>query len=52
MAGFLAVAAGSLMPGIAGTTSAIFNKVASVMSQSAAQGTRGVPPSSSHSSVR
>ncbi|BDC51999.1 hypothetical protein F183_A43140 [Bryobacterales bacterium F-183] len=38
MAGFVAVAAGSIMPGVATSISRIFSKVASVMSASAAQG--------------
>jgi Flp pilus assembly pilin Flp len=38
MAGFVAVAAGALMPGIATSISTIFSKVASVMIESASQG--------------
>ncbi len=38
MAGFVAVAAGSIMPGVANSISTIFSKVASVMSRSATQG--------------
>jgi Flp pilus assembly pilin Flp len=38
MAGFVAVAAGSIMPGVANSISTIFSKVASVMSKSATQG--------------
>ncbi|BDC51998.1 MAG: Flp family type IVb pilin [Acidobacteria bacterium] len=38
MAGFVAVAAGAIMPGVATSISQIFSKVASVMSASAAQG--------------
>jgi pilus assembly protein Flp/PilA len=38
MAGFVAVAAGAIMPGVATSISRIFSKVASVMSASAAQG--------------
>jgi pilus assembly protein Flp/PilA len=32
MAGFVAVSAGAIMPGVAGSVSTIFSKVASVMS--------------------
>ncbi len=35
MAGFVAVAAGSLMPGIATSISTVFSKVASLMTQAA-----------------
>lgn len=38
MAGFVAVAAGAIMPGVASSISTIFSKVASVMSGAAAQG--------------
>jgi len=38
MAGFVAVAAGALMPGIATSISTIFSKVASVMTEAASQG--------------
>jgi pilus assembly protein Flp/PilA len=38
MAGFVATAAGALMPGIATSISTIFSKVGSVMTRSAAQG--------------
>ncbi len=38
MAGFVAVAAGAIMPGVATSISTIFSKVASVMSKSATQG--------------
>jgi pilus assembly protein Flp/PilA len=38
MAGFVAVAAGAIMPGVATSISRIFSKVASVMTASAAQG--------------
>jgi Flp pilus assembly pilin Flp len=38
MAGFVAVAAGALMPGIATSISQIFSKVASVMTEAASQG--------------
>ena len=38
MAGFVAVAAGAIMPGVASSISTIFSKVASVMSRSATQG--------------
>ena len=37
MAGFVAVAAGAIMPGVASSISTIFSKVASVMSSAAAQ---------------
>ena len=37
MAGFVAVAAGAIMPGVARSISTIFSKVASVMSSAAAQ---------------
>ena len=36
MAGFVAVAAGAIMPGVASSISTIFSKVASVMSAAAA----------------
>ena len=38
MAGFVAVSAGSIMPGVASNISRIFSKVATVMTNSAAQG--------------
>jgi pilus assembly protein Flp/PilA len=38
MAGFVAVTAGAIMPGVATSVSTIFSKVASVMSRSATQG--------------
>jgi pilus assembly protein Flp/PilA len=38
MAGFVAVAAGAIMPGVAGSISKIFSKVASSMSAAANQG--------------
>jgi pilus assembly protein Flp/PilA len=38
MAGFVAVAAGAIMPGIATSISTIFSKVASVMNAAATQG--------------
>jgi pilus assembly protein Flp/PilA len=38
MAGFVAVAAGAIMPGVAGSISTIFSKVASVMSGAAGAG--------------
>jgi pilus assembly protein Flp/PilA len=38
MAGFVAVAAGAIMPGVATSISRIFSRVASVMTNSAAQG--------------
>ncbi len=38
MAGFVAVAAGAIMPGVASSISTIFSKIASVMSQAATQG--------------
>jgi pilus assembly protein Flp/PilA len=38
MAGFVAVAAGAIMPGVSTSISTIFSKVASVMSKSATQG--------------
>jgi Flp pilus assembly pilin Flp len=37
MAGFVAVAAGAIMPGVATSISTIFSKVASVMSNAASQ---------------
>jgi pilus assembly protein Flp/PilA len=37
MAGFVAVAAGAIMPGVASSISKIFSKVASVMSSSSTQ---------------
>ena len=38
MAGFVAVAAGAIMPGVATSISTIFSRVASTMSNAAAQG--------------
>jgi pilus assembly protein Flp/PilA len=38
MAGFVAVAAGAIMPGVATSISTIFSKVASVMSSASTQG--------------
>lgn len=38
MAGFVAVAAGAIMPGLSSSISKIFSKVASVMTGSASQG--------------
>lgn len=38
MAGFVAVAAGAIMPGVATSISTIFSKIASVMSNAAGQG--------------
>ena len=38
MAGFVAVAAGAIMPGVATSISTIFSKVSSVMSSAASQG--------------
>ena len=38
MAGFVAVAAGAIMPGVASNISKIFSKVASVMTAAATQG--------------
>jgi pilus assembly protein Flp/PilA len=38
MAGFVAVAAGAIMPGVATSISTIFSKVASVMSSAAVSG--------------
>ena len=38
MAGFVAVAAGALMPGVANSISQIFSKISSVMTAAAAQG--------------
>ena len=38
MAGFVAVAAGAIMPGVATSISTIFSKVASVMTRSGNQG--------------
>lgn len=39
MAGFVAVAAGAIMPGVATSISTIFSKIASVMSAAANTGT-------------
>jgi pilus assembly protein Flp/PilA len=38
MAGFVAVAAGAIMPGVATSISTIFSKIASVLTAAAAQG--------------
>ena len=38
MAGFVAVAAGAIMPGVASSISTIFSKIASVMTAAASQG--------------
>lgn len=38
MAGFVAVAAGAIMPGVATSISTIFSKVSSVMNSAATQG--------------
>ena len=38
MAGFVAVAAGAIMPGVATSISTIFSKIVSVMSDAATQG--------------
>ena len=38
MAGFVAVAAGAIMPGVASSISQIFSKIALVMTNAAAQG--------------
>jgi len=38
MAGFVAVAAGAIMPGVATSISTIFSKVSSAMSSAASQG--------------
>jgi len=38
MAGFVAVAAGAIMPGVATSISTIFSKIASVMSAASSQG--------------
>jgi len=38
MAGFVAVAAGAIMPGVATSISTIFSRVASTMTSAAAQG--------------
>jgi Flp pilus assembly pilin Flp len=38
MAGFVAVAAGAIMPGVATSISTIFSKVSSSMSSAASQG--------------
>ena len=37
MAGFVAVSAGAIMPGVASSISTIFSKIASVMTQAASQ---------------
>jgi len=39
MAGFVAVAAGAIMPGVASSISTIFSKISNVMSTAATQGT-------------
>lgn len=38
MAGFVAVAAGAIMPGVATSISTIFSKISSVMASAASQG--------------
>ena len=38
MAGFVAVAAGAVMPGVASSISTIFSKISSVMANAASQG--------------
>ena len=38
MAGFVAVAAGAIMPGVAGSISTIFSKISAVLSDAASQG--------------
>jgi len=38
MAGFVAVAAGAIMPGVASSISTIFSKISSVMSKASTQG--------------
>jgi Flp pilus assembly pilin Flp len=38
MAGFVAVAAGAIMPGVATSISTIFNKISNAMSTAASQG--------------
>ena len=38
MAGFVAVAAGAIMPGVANSISTIFSKVSSIMTKSSSQG--------------
>jgi pilus assembly protein Flp/PilA len=38
MAGFVAVAAGAIMPGVATSISTIFSKISSVMTQASSQG--------------
>lgn len=38
MAGFVAVAAGAIMPGVASSISVIFSKISSVMTGAASQG--------------
>jgi Flp pilus assembly pilin Flp len=38
MAGFVAVAAGAIMPGVAASISTIFSKIATTMSTAASQG--------------
>ena len=38
MAGFVAIAAGAIMPGVSRSISTIFSKIASVMSNAATQG--------------
>jgi pilus assembly protein Flp/PilA len=38
MAGFVAVAAGAIMPGVATSISTIFSKIASVMTSASSQG--------------
>ena len=38
MAGFVAVSAGAIMPGVSTSISTIFSKIASIMTKSASQG--------------
>ncbi len=38
MAGFVAVAAGAILPGVAGSISTIFSKISSILSSAANQG--------------
>lgn len=38
MAGFVAVAAGAIMPGVSASISTIFSKISSVMTKASAQG--------------
>ena len=45
MAGFVAIAAGAIMPGVASSISTIFSQIVSVMSGAAAQGGSGTSQS-------